>query len=46
MFRDKTVFGGELKARTATNQTAEVKLKYLLLNIFRETGMLDSYKVA
>jgi hypothetical protein len=41
MFRYKTVFGGELKARTA-----EVKLKCFLLNTFRETGMPDSYKVA
>jgi hypothetical protein len=46
MFRYKTVFGGEMKARTAANQTAEVKLKCLLLNTFRETGMPDSYKVA
>jgi hypothetical protein len=42
MFWYKTIFGGELKARTATNQTAEVKLKCLLLNTFRETGMLYS----
>jgi hypothetical protein len=46
MFRYKTVFGSELKARTAANQTAEVMLKCLLLNTFRETGIPDSYKVA
>jgi hypothetical protein len=46
MFRYKTIFGGELKARTAANQTAEVMLKCLLLNTFRETGMPDFYKVA
>jgi hypothetical protein len=44
MFRYKTIFGGEMKARTAANQTAEVKLKCFLLNTFRETGMPDSYK--
>jgi hypothetical protein len=37
MFRYKTIFGSELKARMATNQTAEVMLKCLLLNTFRET---------
>jgi hypothetical protein len=46
MFRYKTIFGGELKARMAANQTAEVILKCLLLNTFRETGMPDFYKVA
>jgi hypothetical protein len=46
MFRYKTIFEGELKARTAANQTAEIMLKCLLLNTFRETGIPDSYKVA
>ncbi|MDR3133385.1 MAG: hypothetical protein LBU42_05105 [Prevotellaceae bacterium] len=46
MFRYKTIFGGELKVRTAENQVAEVKLKCLLLNTFREIGMPISYKVA
>jgi hypothetical protein len=46
MFRYKMIFGGDLKARTAANQTAEVMLKCLLLNTFRETCMPDSYKVA
>ncbi|KAA6321854.1 hypothetical protein EZS27_028543, partial [termite gut metagenome] len=32
MFRYKTIFSGELDARTIENQTTEVKLKCLLLN--------------
>jgi hypothetical protein len=46
MFRYKTIFGGELKARMVANQTAEVELKCFLLNTFREIGMPDSYKMA
>ncbi|KAA6315845.1 hypothetical protein EZS27_033754, partial [termite gut metagenome] len=45
MFRYKTIFSGELNARTIENQTTEVKLKCLLLNKFKETGMPVSCKV-
>ncbi|KAA6324934.1 hypothetical protein EZS27_025798 [termite gut metagenome] len=45
MFRYKTIFSGEVNARTIENQTTEVKLKCLLLNKFKETGMPLSYKV-
>jgi hypothetical protein len=46
MFRYKTIFGGELMARTKENQITEVKLKCLLLNKFTGMGMPDSYKVS
>ena len=46
MFRYKTIFGGELDARTLKNQTTEVKLKCLMLNKFIGTGMPDAYKVS
>jgi hypothetical protein len=46
MFRYKTIFTGNLDARTFENQKAEVKLKCLLLNKFRGIGMPDSYKTA
>jgi len=46
MFRFKTIFGGELAARTIENQKTEVKLKALIINKFTGTGMPDSYKVA
>ena len=46
MFRYKTIFGGELDARTLKNQTTEVKLKCLVLNKFIGTGMPDAYKVS
>ena len=42
---DKTIFGGELDARTLKNQTTEVKLKCMVLNKFIGTGMPDAYKV-
>ncbi len=45
MFRYKTIFGGELKARKIETQKAEVKLKCMLLNKFIGIGMPDSYKV-
>ncbi|KAA6338943.1 hypothetical protein EZS27_013100 [termite gut metagenome] len=45
MFRYKTIFSGELNARTMDNQTTEVKLKCLLLNKFKEIGMPVSYQV-
>ncbi len=35
MFRYKTIFGGELDARTIENQKMEVKLKCLLLNKYK-----------
>jgi hypothetical protein len=45
MFRYKTIFSGELNARTMDNQTTEVKLKCLLLNKFKKIVMPVSYKV-
>jgi hypothetical protein len=45
MFRYKTLFSGELNARTIDNQRTEVKLKCLLLTRFQEIGMPVSYKV-
>jgi hypothetical protein len=45
MFRYKTIFGGELKARKIESQSTEVKLKCMLLNQFTRMGMPDSYKV-
>jgi hypothetical protein len=45
MFKYKTIFGGDLMARTKENQTTEVKLKCLLLNKFTRMDMPDSYKV-
>jgi hypothetical protein len=46
MFRYKTIFGGELDARTSRNQKTEVKLKCLTLNKFIGIGMPDAYKVS
>ncbi|MDR2815266.1 MAG: IS5 family transposase, partial [Proteiniphilum sp.] len=46
MFRYKTIFGGELDARTFDNQETEVKLKSLTLNKFIGTGMPNAYKVS
>jgi hypothetical protein len=46
MFRYKTIFGGELDARTFENQETEVKLKVLTLNKFIGTGMPNAYKVS
>jgi hypothetical protein len=46
MFRYKTIFGGELDARTMENQKSEILLKCLILNKFTGIGMPDSYKVA
>ncbi len=45
MFRYKTIFGGELKARKIENQINEVKLNCMLLNKFTGMGMPHSYKV-
>ncbi|MDR1645919.1 MAG: hypothetical protein LBS05_08915 [Tannerellaceae bacterium] len=45
MFRYKTIFTGEFKARKIENQTTEVKLKCMLLNKFTGIGVSDSYKV-
>jgi hypothetical protein len=45
MFRYKTIFGGELTARTKDYETTEVMLKCLLLNKFTGMGMPDAYKV-
>jgi hypothetical protein len=42
MFRYKTIFGGELDARTLKNQKTEVKLKCLTLNKFIGIGMPDA----
>jgi hypothetical protein len=44
MFRYKTVFGGELDARTFENQKTEISLKCVTLNKFRGTGMPVDYK--
>ena len=46
MFRYKTIFGGELDARTLENQTTEVKLKCMVLNKFIGIGMPEAYKVS
>jgi hypothetical protein len=46
MFRYKTIFGGELDARTLKNQKTEVKLKCLTLNKFIGIGMPDAYKLS
>lgn len=46
MFRFKTIFGGEIEARTMENQKTEVLLKSLILNKFTGIGMPNSYKVA
>jgi hypothetical protein len=46
MFRYKTIFGGELDARTIKNQKTEIQLKCLILNMFTGIGMPNSYKVA
>ena len=46
MFRYKTIFGGELDARTFKNQQTEVKLKSLTLNKFIGIGMPDAYKAS
>jgi hypothetical protein len=45
MFCCKTIFGGELEARTSKNQQTEVKFKRLTLNRFIGTGMPDACKV-
>jgi hypothetical protein len=45
MFRYKSIFGGELDARTFENQETEVKLKSLTLNKFIGIGMPNAYKV-
>jgi hypothetical protein len=39
MFRYKTIFSGELKAREMKNQITGVKLKCMILNRFSKTGM-------
>jgi hypothetical protein len=46
MFRYKTIFGGELEARTFEHQKTEVCLKCLTLNKFRGIGMPHAYKVS
>ncbi|KAA6319449.1 hypothetical protein EZS27_030655, partial [termite gut metagenome] len=46
MFRYKTIFGGELDARTFENQKTEVKIKCLTLNKFSGIGMPHAYKVS
>lgn len=46
MFRFKSIFGGELGARTMENQKVEILLKCLILNKFTGIGMPISYKVA
>jgi hypothetical protein len=45
MFKYKTIFGGELKARKMENQITEVKLKCILLNKFTGMGLPNSYKI-
>lgn len=46
MFRYKTIFGGELDARTTKNQKTEVKLKCWTLNKFIGIGMPNAYKAS
>jgi hypothetical protein len=46
MFRYKKVFGGQMKARKAPYENAEIQIKCKILNQFVEIGMPDSYKVA
>ena len=46
MFRYKTVFGGEMRARKKENQSTEVKIKCKILNVYKDVGMPISYKVA
>jgi hypothetical protein len=43
MFKYKTIFSGELKAREMKNQITEVKFKCMILNGFSKTGS-DFYK--
>lgn len=45
MFRYKTTFGGEMRARKRENQSTEVKIKCKILNIYKDVGMPISYKV-
>lgn len=45
MFRYKTIFGGQMKARTFTNQKVEALIKAKILNTYRELGMPVSYHV-
>lgn len=45
MYRYKTIFGGEMNARTMENQRAEAMLKCEILNKYTETGMPNSYIV-
>ncbi len=46
MFRYKKIFGGQMHARKAPYEEAEVKIKCKILNQFVEMRMPKSYKVA
>ena len=46
MFRYKTAFGGQVRARKKENQSTEVKIKCKILNVYKDVGMPISYKVA
>jgi len=46
VFRFKTIFGGQLMARTPERQTVEALVKCKALNIMTRLGLPDSYKVA
>lgn len=46
MFRYKTAFTANMKARKMENQKIEVQLKCRVLNIFRQQGMPVAYKAA
>ncbi|RRD79562.1 hypothetical protein [Tannerella forsythia] len=46
MFRYKTIFGGELNARTLEDQTTEIKLNCMVLNKFIGIGVPEAYKIS
>lgn len=46
MFRYKTTFTANMKARKMENQKTEVALKCKVLNIYRQQGMPVAYKAA
>ena len=45
VFRFKTVFGGQLSARTLDRQIVEARIKCRALNIMTQLGLPDSYPV-
>jgi hypothetical protein len=46
VFRFKTIFGGQLMARSPEGQVVEVLVKCKALNVMTRLGLPDSYKVA